>query len=105
MRKSARDEFEDFLGEDDDNAARDGQDAVGALGGVVRLEGQADLQNAVAEQNQADGADEREDEVGQVVDGGKRVAAIPACQRGNDGQRQRERGDGSRRCRDGFRFW
>ena len=43
---SAGDEGEDLLGKRDNNAARDGEHAVGALGGVVALEGQAQLEDA-----------------------------------------------------------
>mgnify|MGYP004422994321 FL=1 len=37
----AGDQGEDLLGEGDDNAACHGEHAVGALGGIVALEGQA----------------------------------------------------------------
>lgn len=55
---SAGDEGEDLLGKRDHNAARDGEHAVGALGGVVALEGQAQLEDAEAQQDEADGPDE-----------------------------------------------
>ena len=59
-RFSAGDQRQDLLGECNDNAACNSQDAVCALGRIVRLERQANLQNAEAEQDQADGANERE---------------------------------------------
>ena len=40
----------------------------------MRLEGQTDLQNAKAEQDQADRANERENEVAQIVDDRQRIA-------------------------------
>ena len=64
---SAGDEGEDLLGERDHNAARDGEHAVGALGGVVALEGQAQLEDAEAQQDEADGPDEGKNEVAEVV--------------------------------------
>ena len=42
---SAGDKGEDFLRKRDDDAAGHSQHAVGALGGVVALKGQADLQD------------------------------------------------------------
>ena len=47
---SAGDEGEDLLGKRDNNAARDGEHAVGALGGVVALEGQAQLEDVYKRQ-------------------------------------------------------
>ena len=71
---SAGDEGEDLLGKRDHNAARDGEHAVGALGGVVALEGQAQLEDAEAQQDHTDGPDEAENEVAEVVDNRERVA-------------------------------
>ncbi len=61
-RFSAGDESEDLLGEGDHNAACHGEHTVGALGGIVALEGQAHLQDAEAQQDEANGADQRENE-------------------------------------------
>ena len=65
---SAGDQAEDLLGEGDDDTARDGQDAVRALGRVVALQREAELQDTEAQQDDSDGADQAEDEVAEVVD-------------------------------------
>ena len=57
----AGDQGENLLGKGDDNAARHGEHAIGALGGIVALEGQAYLQNTEAQQDEANGADQREE--------------------------------------------
>ena len=71
---SAGDQRQDLLGERNDDTARNSQNAVCALRRIVRLERQTDLQNAKAEQDQADRANERENEVAQIVDDRKRIA-------------------------------
>ena len=63
---SASDEGEDLLRESYDNAAGHGEHTVGPLGGVVALEGQAQLEDAEAQQDQADGPDQGKDELGQI---------------------------------------
>ena len=63
---SAGDEGEDLLGKCDHNAASDGEHAVGALGGVVALEGQAQLEDAETQQDEADGPDEGKDRVAHI---------------------------------------
>ena len=68
MISSAGNQGKDLFRESDHNAARDGEHTVGALGGVVALEGQANLQDAVPQQDQANGANQGKDEVGQIVD-------------------------------------
>ena len=70
---SAGDEGEDLLGKRDHNAARDGEHAVGALGGVVALEGQAQLEDAEAQQDEADGPDEGKNEVAQICHNRQRI--------------------------------
>ena len=57
---SARDKGENLLRKSNDNAASDGEHTVGPLGGVVALEGQAQLEDAEAQQDQAHGADQGE---------------------------------------------
>ena len=63
---SASDEGEDLTGKGDHDTAGDGEHTVGPLGGVVALEGQAQLEDAEAQQDQADGPDQGKDEVGQI---------------------------------------
>ena len=58
-RFSAGDEGEDLLSKGNDDTACHRQHAVGALGGVMALERQAHLQNTEAQQDEANGADER----------------------------------------------
>ena len=91
-RFSAGDQRQDFLGERNDDAARDGQNAVCALGRIVRLEGQTDLQNAKAEQDQADRANQGKDEIAQVIHDRKRIAV---CRERRDNKnRQHEKHTG-----------
>ena len=66
LRPSPGDQGEDLLRKGDHNAARDGEHTVGTLRRVVGLEGQAHLEDAVAQQDQAHGADQGKDEVGKV---------------------------------------
>ena len=90
---SAGDQRQDLLGECNDDAARDGQDAVCALRRIVRLEGQTDLQNAKAEQDQADGANQRKNEVTQVVDNGQRIAVSRKCRYNKNRQHEKHAGE------------
>ena len=71
---SAGDQRQDLLGERNDDTASNSQDAVCALGRIVRFERQNDLQNAKAKQDQADGTNERENKVTQIVDNRQRIA-------------------------------
>lgn len=64
---SASDEGEDLTGKGDHDTAGDGEHTVGPLGGVVALEGQAQLEDAEAQQDQADGPDQGKDELTQVL--------------------------------------
>lgn len=57
---SAGNQCENFLRKGNNNAACHSEHAVGPLGGIMALEGQTHLQNAEAQQDEADGADERE---------------------------------------------
>ena len=74
-RNSGRNEVEDLLGKGHDQAARQGgEKALGTLGGVMALEGEAHLHHAPAQQNQADGADQGKDESGEIVHYRQRIA-------------------------------
>ena len=66
---------EDFLCEGDYQAAEQAQEALGSLAGVMALDRHADLDDAPAEDNNADGLDRGKDKVRQVVDHRDRVAA------------------------------
>ena len=92
---SAGDQRQDLLGECNDDAARNSQDAVRALRRIVRLERQTDLQNAEAEQDQADRANERENEVAQIVDDRQRIAV--RRERRDNKNRQHEKHTGEDR--------
>ena len=59
-------ESEDLLGKGDHNTASNGEHAVGPLRGVVALEGQAQLEDTEAQQDQADGSNQGEDELGKM---------------------------------------
>ena len=58
---------EDLLGKSNVDAADDSQHTIGPLEEVVALEGQAQLKNAEAQRDQADGTDHGEDEIVQVL--------------------------------------
>ena len=76
---STGDQVQDLLGKGDHDTACDGQHAVGTLRGVVRFQGQTELQDTESEQDDTDGADQSEDEVAEFVDDRNRVIAI--CKR------------------------
>ena len=84
--RSAGDKGQNLLGKGDDDTTRQGQKAVGTLGGVVALEGEAHLDDAPAQQDQAHSADQAENELGQVVDDGERVAARSGRGKGRHGE-------------------
>ena len=67
------DQGQDLLREEDDDAARQSQKALTALGGVVALDGQAHLDNAPGHKDDAHGFDQAEDKRGQIVDDGDGV--------------------------------
>ena len=81
---SPGDKGEDLLSKGNDNAARDGQHTVGPLGGVVALEGQAKLEDAEAQQDQADGPDQGKDEVAQIGHNLQGIAARSGSGEGGD---------------------
>ena len=69
----ACDQSKNFLGKGDHDAARHSEHAVGPLGRIMALEGQAHLQDAEAKQDKANGADERENKLTQIVDHRQRI--------------------------------
>ena len=87
-KESAGNHGQDFLGEGDDDAAGQGQEAVGALAGIMGLEGQTHLHDAPAQQDQANGTDQAEDELTKVVHHSQRIAAG-----GRNGDRQSAGGE------------
>lgn len=68
QRVLAGDQGQDLLGEGDHDTACDGQHAIGALRGVMRFQRQTELQDTEGQQDDADGADQSEDEIAEVVD-------------------------------------
>ncbi len=54
----ASDQSEYLLGKGDHDAACHGEHTIGALGGIVTLEGQTHLQDAKAQQDESNGTDE-----------------------------------------------
>ena len=64
------DEVQDFLGKGDDDTTGQSQENVGALGRIVGLQRQTNLDNAPTQQNQAYRTDQTEDKGGQVIDYG-----------------------------------
>ena len=102
-RFSAGDQRQDLFGERNDDAACHGQDAVGALGRIVRLERQTDLQNTEAEQNQADRTDQGKDKIAQVIDNRQRITV--RRERRDNKNRQHEKHAGEDRVEPfGFGF-
>ena len=100
---SAGDQRQDLLGERNDDTASNSQDAVCALGRIVRFERQTDLQNAKAEQDQADRADQGKDKITQIVDHGQRITVCR--ERRDNKKRQHEKHAGEDRVEPfGFGF-
>ena len=56
-----------LLGEGDDYTARQGEEPLGPLAGVVGFQGQTDLYHAEAQQDDTHSPDQAEDEIRQVV--------------------------------------
>ena len=102
-RFSAGDQRQDLLGERNDDAASNSQDAVCALRRIVRLERQTDLQNAKAEQDQTNCPDEGKDEIAQVIHDRQRIAV--RRERRDNKNRQHEKHTGADRVEPfGFGF-
>ena len=66
---------EDFFRKGDHDPAEQTQEALGTLACVVALDRHTDLHDAPAQDNNADGLDRAENEVGQIVDDRDRIAA------------------------------
>ena len=73
-RKSGGDKVKDFLGEGDYQPTGQGEETLRTLGGIVALEGEADLHHAPAQQDETDGTDQGKDEGGEVVHHPQRIA-------------------------------
>ena len=80
---AAGDQVEDLLCERDDKASGECQKALRALRRVMALKGKTDLHHAPAEQNQADGADQRENEAGKIADRPQRIRLTFAASSAN----------------------
>ena len=59
--------IQDLFGKSDDDPASQGQKPIGPLAWVMRFQRQSDLHNTKAQQNQTNGSDQAENEIGQVV--------------------------------------
>ena len=66
-RKSGGDKVKDFLGEGDYQPTGQGEETLRTLGGIMALEGQADLYDTPAQQDHTDGTNQGENECGKVV--------------------------------------
>ena len=56
-RKSGGDKVKDFLGEGDYQPTGQGEETLRTLGGIMALEGEANLHHTPAQEDQADGTD------------------------------------------------
>src|SRR5699024_11041478 len=94
----ADDQVQDLFGKGDDDTAGQRQEALAALAGIMALQRQAHLNDAPAQQNQADGSDDGEDEGTEVVDNSQRIALGQHRRGGTADQNQSEIGRAS--CRE-----
>ncbi len=69
------DQRQNLLGKGDKQTAEQTQQALRPLAGIVALDAHAHLHDTPAENDNADGLDDRKDEVRQVVDDGQRITA------------------------------
>lgn len=77
------DSGQNLLGEGNHQAAEQTEETLCPLAGVVGLDRHTHLHDAPAEDNHAQGLNDGENEVGQVIDNAQRVGA---CGKGRDGQ-------------------
>ena len=80
-RKSGGDKVTDFLGEGDYQPTGQGEETLRTLGGIMALEGQADLYDTPAQQDHTDGTNQGENECGKVVYYSERIAAKAVVER------------------------
>lgn len=64
---------QDLLGEGNHQPTEQAKEALGALAGVMGLDAHANLDNAPAQDDDADGLDDIENEVGKAVDNSQRI--------------------------------
>ena len=75
MRKGlARNQSEDFFRKNDNDTARQRQKSVRTLRRIVGFQGKTYLNDTKTEQDQTNRTDKTENEIGQVIDNGKRIA-------------------------------
>ena len=84
-RSHHADSTQNFLGKCNQQAAEHTEDSLGALGGVVGLDGHAQLDDAPAQNNDADGFDTGKNELRQVVDDGKGIGVSRQGRAGQNG--------------------
>ena len=68
------DQRQDLLGEGNKQATEQAQQALRPLDGVVALDAHTHLHDAPAKNDDADGLDDRKDEVGQIINDAQRIA-------------------------------
>ena len=91
MLLSLSNQRQDLLRKCNDNPACHSEDTIGPLAGIVALERQTDLENAKAQQDQADGANQAEYKVRKVVDNCQRIGL---CKHGGAEHRDYHGGGG-----------
>ena len=72
-RSHHADSAQNFLGKCNQQAAEHTEYSLGALGGVVGLDGHAQLDDAPAQHDHTDGLDTGKNEVAEIVDNGEGV--------------------------------
>lgn len=70
---STNNEIKDFLCKGNDDATREGQETIGALRGVMGLQGKANLDDAPAKQDETDSSNQAKDKGAQVADNSQRI--------------------------------
>ena len=70
------DSGQNLLGKSDKQTAEYAEDALGALGGVVRLDGHTQLDDAPAQHDHADGLNARKNKGAEIVDNGNNYGII-----------------------------